>query len=537
MSVKTKSKKNGTPKAQVIVPIKPTILIILDGFGLGNISLPGNAITPKTAPYIFSYLKKYPSTKLKAHGRDVGLFPGQEGNSEAGHFNIGAGRIVKQDLVRVSEAIADGTFYKNEAFLQAIRHTLENKSTLHIMGLLTNGQSAHAHPEHVFALLELARRHKVPKVALHLCTDGRDSSPHSAIMHLRRLKKFLYAHETIASVTGRFYGMDRNKIWKRTEAFYRVLVEGKGGATAQSAEEAISTAYNRGETDEYITPTVITKHNKPIATINRNDAIIFFNTRSDRARQITKALVQSDFNKRNPGAFKRSHVPQNLCFVAMSDFGPDLPGVITAFPSPDVVNGLVASIDHRYRHLYISETEKYAHVTFFINGGYPAAVNGETRELIPSGDTYSYADKPAMESAAVAKRVVECVRKDLFSFIAVNFPNADMVGHTGNFRAACKGIAAMDKEVKKIVEAVLKKQGAVIITADHGNAEKMYTGKTGTMETEHSTAPVPFILICDKLRQSRLISGGRLADIAPTILALLDIPKPKEMTGKKLLKL
>ncbi len=530
MVTKNKSKDS-------FLPIKPIVLVILDGFGLGNLKLPGNAVTPNTAPNIFSYLKKYPSTKLKAHGRDAGLFPGQEGNSEAGHFNIGAGRVVKQDLVRISEAIKDGTFYKNEAFLEAIRLVNKNHSTLHIMGLLTNGQSAHAHPEHLFALLELARRHKVQKVALHLCTDGRDSSPHSAIMHLRKLKKFLFPHETIASITGRFYGMDRNKIWSRTEAFYRTVVEGKGEAQAESAEEAITAGYNRGETDEYILPTVITKHGKPIATIGDNDAVIFFNTRSDRARQITKALVQPDFNKRNPGAFKRKHWPHSILLVAMADFGPDLPGVLVAFPSPDIINGLVQSIGHRYRHLYISETEKYAHVTFFINGGYPAAINGENRELISSGDVYSYADKPAMESAAVGKRVVECVSKNLFDFITVNFPNADMVGHTGDFRAACQGVKAMDKEVAKIVKAVLKKKGVVLITADHGNAEKMYSGKTGAMETEHSTAPVPFIVVCDRLRKSKVRTGGRLADIAPTILTLLGIQKPKEMTGKNLLNL
>ncbi len=533
MSAKTKSKKTIKIKVKSFLPIKPVVLIILDGFGLGNLKLPGNAVTPKTAPNIFSYLKKYPSTKLKAHGRDVGLFAGQEGNSEAGHFNIGAGRVVKQDLVRISEAIHDGTFYKNESFLRAIKQVKEKNGTLHIMGLLTNGQSAHAHPEHLFALLELARRHKVQKVALHLCTDGRDSSPHSAIMHLRKLKKFLYPHETIATITGRFYGMDRNKIWERTEIAYRAIVEGKGEATAESAEEAITAGYNRDETDEYILPTVITKHGEPIATIKNNDAVIYFNARSDRARQITKALVQPDFNKRNPGAFKRGHWPHPLCFVAMTDFGPDLPGILTAFPSPDVVNGLVATIDHRYRHLYISETEKYAHVTFFINGGYPDAINGEVRELIKSGDVYSYADKPAMESKAVATRVVECVRKDLFDFITVNFPNADMVGHTGDFLAACKGIKAMDVEVKKIVGAVLKRKGAVIITADHGNAEKMYTSKSGAMETEHSVSPVPFVVISNQLKHVTL-NSGRLADVAPTILALLGIPKPKEMTGKNL---
>lgn len=522
-----RSLKNSSPRT-------PVVLIILDGFGLANFKIPGNAVTPKTAPHIFEYYKKYPSTTLKAHGRDVGLFPGQEGNSEAGHFNIGAGRVVKQDLVRISEAIADGTFYKNESFLQAIRQANKRKSTLHIMGLLTNGQSAHAHPEHLFALLELARRHKVVKVALHLFTDGRDSSPHSAIMHLRRLRKFLFAHETIATISGRFYAMDRNKIWERTEKAYQALVQGKATYTAPSAEEAITSAYNRGETDEYIAPTVITNHGKPVATIGDHDAVIFFNARSDRARQLTKSLVQPDFKQRNPGAFKRPTWPSQVLFVTMTDYGPDLAAVITAFPSPDVINSLVAMIDHRYRHLYISETEKYAHVTYFINGGFSDAINGETRELIPSGNVYSCADKPAMQSAAVSKRVVECVRRDLFDFITVNFPNADMVGHSGNFQATCRGIKAMDMAVHKVVEAVKKRHGVVFITADHGNAEKMFTGKKGLAETEHSTSPVPFIAIAPGLLPRRL-KPGRLADIAPTVLAALAIAPPKEMTGRALL--
>ena len=532
MSQKLKSKKIIKRSIRSILPIKPVVLIILDGFGLANIKTPGNAVTPKTAPNIFSYLKKYPSTKLKASGRDVGLFPGQEGNSEAGHFNIGAGRIVKQDIVRISEAIKDGTFYKNEAFLLAIRQAQKHNNTLHIMGLLTNDQSAHAHPGHVFALLELARRHKIKKVALHLFTDGRDSSPHSAVMHLRRLKKFLFPHEIIASLTGRFYAMDRNKIWKRTEIAYRLLTEGKGMFTANSAEEAVVAGYNRGETDEYLQPTIITRTDgRPVTTIQDDDAVIFFNARSDRARQITKALVQTEFNKYNPGAFKRHHLPRRLCFVAMSDFGPDLPNVLTAFPSPDITNGLVVSIDHHLRHLYIAETEKYAHVTYFLNGGYADAINGEDRELIPSGDVYSYADKPFMESKAVAARVVECVHKNLFDFITVNLANADMVGHSGDFLATCQGIKVMDAEVKKIVTEVLKHKGAVVITADHGNAEIMYNPKNGAIETEHSTSLVPFILISDRLKSIKL-KPGRLADVAPTILTLLGISKPKEMTGE-----
>lgn len=514
----------------------PLVLIILDGFGLANPKIPGNAITPQTAPHIFSYIKKYPSTTLKASGRDVGLFPNQEGNSEAGHFNIGAGRVVKQDLVRISEAIKDGTFFKNEAFLQAIHHTQKHNSTLHIMGLLTNGQSAHAHPQHVFALLDFLRRHKVPRVALHLFTDGRDSSPHSAVSHLRKLKKYLIETEKIATVMGRFYAMDRNKIWSRTEAAYRAIAQGKGEHMAVSAEEAIAEAYNRGETDEYITPTVIQKNNRPVATVEDNDAIIFFNARSDRARQLTKTFVQpaAEFKRENPGVFKRTKFFKDVRFVAMTDFGPDLPNILTAFPSPDVPNGLVPTIDHRFRQLYISETEKYAHITYFINGGYSAAVNGEDRELIPSGDTYSYADKPKMHSREVTNRILFHVKKKNYDFIAVNFPNADMVGHTGNYRAACVAVKTIDGHVAQIVKAVLRQHGTIAITADHGNAEMMYDPKTGAMDTEHSTSLVPFILISEHMAKHKL-KPGRLADVAPTLLQLLGISKPKEMTGKCLL--
>lgn len=517
-----------------IMPI-PTILIILDGFGLYDIKHPGNAITSKTAPHIFSYLKKYPSTTLRASGRDVGLFPGQEGNSEAGHFNIGAGRVVEQDLVRISHAIKDGTFFKNEAFAQAVHHAEIHHSTIHVMGLLTNGQSAHAHPEHVYALLDYFRQHNFHDIVLHLFTDGRDSSPHSAVTHLKKLRKYMKNSERIGTIMGRFYAMDRNKLWERTEAAYNAIVLGRAAQTAESAEEAITQGYNRGETDEYLSPTVILENDKPIEKVKDNDSMCFFNARSDRARQITKAIVQHDFNKKNPGSFKRIKWPKDICFVAMTDFGPDLPRIHTAFPSPDVHNSLAKAIGEHYHQLYISETEKYAHVTYFINGGYAEPINGETRELVASGDTYSYADKPQMHSAEVTKRILDHLRKQEFDFITVNFPNIDMVGHTGDFRAACKAVKIVDRHVSQIVAFVLKRKGQVIITADHGNAEIMYDLKTGEMDTEHSTNPVPFIIVRDGMKGVKLKSG-RLADVAPTLLKLMGLHKPKEMTGKCLFK-
>lgn len=511
----------------------PAVLIILDGFGLADFGHAGNAITPQTAPRIFSYWEKYPSTTLTAHGRDVGLFPGQEGNSEAGHFNIGAGRVVEQDTVRISHAIKDGTFFKNEALLETVRKT-PAANAIHLVGLLTNGQSAHSHPEHLYALLDLMRRYKRERVFLHLFTDGRDSSPHSAISHLRKLRKYMLAHEQIASVCGRFYAMDRNKIWDRTQVAYEAMVLGKAKNSANSIEEAIMQAYDRGETDEYITPTVIVKSERPVAVINNQDAVFFFNSRSDRARQLAKALVQPDFTKRNPGAFKRTRWPHDLATVALTDFGPELPNLLRAFPAPDLINCLPKAIGESYRQLYISETEKYAHVTYFMNGGYADPVNGEVRELVPSGTARSYATEPAMHSKQVAERVIDHLAKRTYDVVVVNFPNADMVGHTGNLAAAKKAVKALDQQVGRVVAAVQKRGGQVIITADHGNAEAMLNPGTGEVKTEHTTSPVPFIVINDQLIGQR-VRSGRLADIAPTFLALLGLHKPKEMTGKNLL--
>ncbi|KKQ27365.1 MAG: 2,3-bisphosphoglycerate-independent phosphoglycerate mutase [Candidatus Magasanikbacteria bacterium GW2011_GWC2_37_14] len=512
---------------------KPTVLVILDGFGLGDINNIGNAIVPATAPHIFGYLKKYPNSTLKTYGENVGLFPGQVGNSEAGHLNIGAGRIVKQDLVMISEAIHDGIFFKNEAFKQAVHHLKKYKTSAHIMVLLTGRKSPHSFPEHLYAMLEFLRREEVKNVYLHLFTDGRDSSPHGAAEFLRALRTQMVANEHVATIMGRFYGMDRNKLWKRTEEAYNALVLGKG-YQADNAEEALSQAYNRGETDEYIRPTVMLHNKKPFGLIKDNDAVFFVNARSDRARQITKVFVQTDFNKLNPGSFKREKVLKNIRFVAMTDFGPDLPDLFTAFPSPNIENCLPLAIKDNYRQLYISETEKYAHVTYFINGGFADPLNGEKRELIKSADIYTYADKPEMNSKIITKKIVSYLTKGTYNFICVNFPNADMVGHTGNILAAKKAIKAVDNSVAIIVETALKLKGQVLITADHGNADEMFNGVANEMLTEHSKNLVPLILISKDIKGVKL-KPGILADVAPTLLKLMDIKKPKEMTGKSLL--
>ncbi len=526
MAVKKTVPKNGEK-------VTPTILLILDGFGLTDQKNPGNAITHETAPNVFGYMKKYPSTTLTAHGEAVGLFPNQEGNSEAGHFNIGAGRIVKQDLVRISDAIADGTFYKNTAFDEALFHAKKYKTHVHIMGLLTDGQSAHAHPGHLFALLEYFRREKYGNIYLHLFTDGRDSPPHSAIEHLKLLREHLLPNEQIATIAGRFYGMDRNKLWERTEAAYNAIVLGKAATTAHSAEEAISQAYNRGETDEYVSPTVIVgADGKPLTTVKDNDVIYFFNARSDRARQITKAFVQADFVEMNPGAFTRERVPQHIRFAAMTDFGPDLPGILTAFPSPDIEYALAKAIGEAYAQLYISESEKYAHVTYFINGGHAEPINGEVRELVASGDVYSYADKPQMHCREVTDKILGYLEKKQYDFVCANFPNADMVGHTGDYEAAESAVRFMDEQIKRLADFVLSRGGQIMIVADHCNAEGMINPATGEVWTEHTVNPVPCIVIREGLDIT--LEPGRLCDVAPTLLKLMGLTQPSLMTGKAL---
>lgn len=510
----------------------PTVLIILDGFGLAPENQEGNAVTTKTAPNIFGYMKKYPNSKLKTYGENVGLFPGQQGNSEAGHLNIGAGRIVKQDLVYISDSIHNGTFFKNEAFKQALFHVKKYNSAVHLMGLLTDGNSAHSYPEHIYALLELCRREEIEHVYLHLFTDGRDSGPHAAPTFLHELRGHMLHTEKIATIMGRLYGMDRNKLWDRTEAAYEALVMGKGHQV-QSAEEALEQAYNRGETDEFITPSVmVNEKGKPVATISDHDTIIFFNARSDRARQITKAFTQDDFNQKNPGSFRRVKVPKNIRFVALTDFGPDLERILTVFPSPDVYDTLPLALSH-LTQLYIAESEKYAHVTYFINGGYADPVNGEDRIKIDSKKVAHHDTKPEMSAREITKKVLAYMKKKQYEFYCINYANADMVGHTGNFKATQIAITCIDECVHAIVDKVLEENGQVLIVADHGNAEEMKNLKTGEIDTEHSLNPVPCILIRNTTKGIKL-KDGILADVAPTLIKMVDGVEPKEMTGKPL---
>lgn len=516
-----------------------TVLVILDGWGIANPKQKGNAITPATAPNFFGWLKKYPYAELAASGTDVGLFKGQEGNSEAGHLNIGAGRIVKQDAMYISEAIYDGTFFKNSAFHEALHHVKKYNSAVHVMGLLSNHNSAHSCPEHLYALLELLHREGVGKVYLHLFTDGRDSGQHDAHAHLTKLLPHLYTEQKIVSVMGRLYGMDRNKNWSRTKLAYDTIVTGKGKNSALTIEAAIDSAYERGESDEFISPTNIYANGKQKVTVHDNDAVFFFNLRSDRARQITKAFVQADFESMNPESFNRVVIPKNIRFVALTDFGPDLPNLLTAYPSRDVADSLVATLCPR-RQLYVAESEKFAHVTYFLNGGYAQHFCDERWVKIESDCIADFETDPGMKAKEIAHYVARAVTNKEFEFIAVNFSNADMLGHTGNAAAATAGVGIVDRELNEIIEAALSVNARVVITADHGNAEDMITA-TGEPDSEHSSNPVPCVIIATlaeltrlKLAKRKKLKSGRLADVAPTILKLMDIPKPKSMTGKSL---
>ncbi len=512
---------------------KKVVLLILDGWGIGKEDA-GNPMHLVKTPFIDSLKHHYPWTKLCASGKCVGLPPDQPGNSEAGHLNIGAGRVVDQDVVKISKQINTGEFFKNSAFVSALNHAKKNKSSVHLMGMLSDGQSPHSDPDHLLALLTFFRDKKFKKVFLHLFTDGRDSAPRSALKSIEALERFLLPNEKIATVIGRFYAMDRKKDWGRTLQAYDAMTIGTGHKS-DSPQAGITRAYNANITDEFIEPIVLYENGKMIERISDNDAIIFFNLRSDRARQLTKPFVQSQFEKKNPGAKRRREVLQNIVYVAMTDFGPDLDSILSAYPSEDIKETLPFLLSGR-RQVYIAESEKYAHVTFFFNGGYSDCVDGEKRILVSSPHVDNYAKTPAMSTAKIYAKIKSSLSK--FDFICVNVACPDMIGHTGNMQAAMKTIKILDSYVKKITKDVLKKKGILIITADHGNIDYMLNPKTGEVITEHTDNLVPFMLIGKEFAGHQVLrkSGGKLADIAPTILELFGIKKSKLMTGKSLIK-
>lgn len=503
---------------------KPVILVILDGWGMWD-ETEGNAIALGSTP-IFDYLlDNYPHSLLSASGRDVGLPPSQDGNSEAGHMNIGAGRVIEQDSVLISKSINEGTFFKNAAFLTAIQHVNKYKSSLHLIGLITAEQSAHADPDHLLAIITLLRLKKVKNVYLHLFTDGRDSYQYLAIKLLDKLKKILVNGEMVATISGRYFAMDRIKEWKRTKKAYDALVLSRG-KRATDPQAAVLQAYNRHETDEYIEPTIINHRGKPVKRISNNDAIIFFNLRSDRVRQLSKAFVQKDFK-----GFKREKVLNNLTFVTLTDFGPDLPGVLSAYPARIIPHTLPYALKDR-RQLYISETEKYAHVTYFFNGGHADPTAGEDRIIIKSPHIQSYKDKPEMSADQLTNIVVDNLNQDKYDFILVNFANPDMVGHTGDIKACIKAVQKVDYCLGRLYKKMLEKEGTMIITADHGNIEELIDLKTGQIDTAHSSNPVPFIVVNKNITKKIQVKKGILSDIAPTIIHLMGANKQKEMNNK-----
>lgn len=508
---------------------EPVILIIMDGWGIAKPNR-GNAVTLAKTPVIGSLLKEYSHTELVAYGKRVGLPPQQDGNSETGHEILGAGRLVEQDSVIVTNSIKDGTFFKNAAFLAAIKHVRKNKSKMHLMGLLSGEQSAHVDPEHLNALMTMMRQQGIKEVYLHLFTDGRDSSRFSSPQYLEELEGEMSCRidpPKIATIQGRFYAMDRKKKWERLEKAYNLIVCGQG-EKANKAEEAITKAYNRGETDEFIAPTVIVKKGKPVATVDDRDAVIFFNLRSDRARQLTKPFVQKNFKE-----FKRKKILKDIVFVTMTDFGPDLDSILTAYPSTDLKGTLTIAVDGRHQ-LYIAESEKYSHVTYFFNGGYANPVAGEERIRIPSPDVRSYDQEPKMSALEITRKVLEKMEQEDYELIVINFANPDMVGHTGNLKAGIKAVETVDKCVGEVIKGAFNKKMAVVITADHGNIEEMINLETGEVDTKHSTNPVPFILVSNHLKNKKLFKKGSIANVAPTILKVMGLPIPKEMTAKPL---
>ena len=502
-------------------------LIIMDGFGIAKAGK-DNAITTQGTPNIDKLLAKYPHTTLGASGLDVGLPAGQMGNSEVGHLNIGAGRVVYQDLTHISKEIEDGGFFRNEVLLNAMHSARDNGKKLHFMGLLGPG-GVHSHIEHLFALLKMAKAEKVPEVYVHCFLDGRDLPPESAAGYARELKDFIAANGVgkIATVCGRYYAMDRDNRWDRVEKAYDMLTLGEGNF-AVDAVEAIEESYRSGVTDEFVLPTVILENGAPVAKVEKGDSVVFYNFRPDRAREMTRALSQENFE-----GFERKTGFLAPVYVCFTRYDASFQNVEIAFKPRVLVNTLGEYLAKCGKtQLRIAETEKYAHVTFFFNGGVEAPNEKEDRVLIPSPKVATYDLKPEMSAYEVKDKAVELVRSGKYDVMILNFANCDMVGHTGVFTAAEAAVKAVDECVGEVVAAVLEGGGKVLLTADHGNADHMFDAD-GTPFTAHTTNPVPLVLIGDT--DKKLADGGKLCDIAPTLLELMGVEIPAEMTGRSLL--
>jgi len=524
---------------------KPVVLVVLDGWGITQ-PYSGNAISQADTPVMDQLIAHYPSTTLMASGEAVGLPWGEMGNSEVGHLNLGLGRILYQELPRINKLISDNDFYKNKVFLKAIEHVKKNNSQLHLMGLASNG-CVHSSIEHLHALLVFAKEQGITKLFIHAILDGRDTIYNGGMNFIAEIERNIseYGIGEIATISGRFYAMDRDNHWDRIAKAYAAMVEGIGNK-ADSAAKAIEESYKKKIYDEEFVPTVINKNGQPRdgeGLVQENDALIFFNYRADRARQITKAFVLPSFEK-----FERPKYLRNLFFVAFTEYEKDLP-IEVAFKAQSIKNTLGEVISGAgLKQLRIAETEKYAHVTYFFNGGSEIKSPEEVHELIPSPPVQSYDLKPEMSAMEVTDRLLTAVDNNEYDFILVNFANADMVGHTGNLKATVKAVEAIDKCLGKIVKSVLAKDGCLLITADHGNAEVVFNMQAGTIDKEHSTNPVPLIIAAKQFEGRSIgvkdVLGGDLSltqpqgilsDIAPTILKIMGIEKPKEMTGRSII--
>ena len=505
---------------------KPVMLMILDGFGI-NENTDGNAVKLAKTPNIDKLMKKYQTTEIYTSGLKVGLPEGQMGNSEVGHTNIGAGRIVYQDLTKITKSIEDGDFFTIPEFTEAIENCKKYNSKLHILGLLSDG-GVHSHIRHLFGLLEMAKRRDFEDVYVHCFLDGRDTPPASAEGYIVQLEEKMRQKNLgkIASISGRYYAMDRDKRWDRVKKCYDALVNGEG-EKATSATIAIEDSYQKEVFDEFVVPTVICNGENPIATIENHDSVIFFNFRPDRAREITRTIVDKDFNE-----FETKKL--DTYFVCFTNYDETMPNVKIAFKKEPLVNTLGEVLaNNGLTQLRIAETEKYAHVTFFFNGGEEKQYKGEDRILVPSPKVATYDLQPEMSAYEVTDNVIKAIDSDKYNVIILNYANPDMVGHTGSLPAAIKAIETIDECVGKVVETMLKHDGTMLITADHGNSEQMIDYKTGEPHTAHTTNPVPLILVTEN--NELKIKSGKLADLAPTILELLNIEKPKEMTGESIL--
>ncbi len=521
---------------------KPVVLAILDGWGVAPPS-DGNAISRADTPTMDHFVSEYPAMTLYASGNEVGLSYGEMGNSEVGHLNIGAGRVYYQTFPRINKTIVDGTFFENKAFLGAKNHVLEHKSSLHLVGLVSPG-NVHASQDHLYALLEFAKKNKIKKVYIHAILDGRDTIYNSGKEFIAKLEEKIkkIGVGEIASLSGRYYALDRDNRWDRIERAYQAMATGASENYFKNPIEAIEASYDKQVYDEEFIPVVIGKEGKPTATIAPGDAVIFFNFRPDRARELTKAFVLPGFNK-----FKREYI-KDLFFVTMAEYEKEIP--VTVAYAPVVVHNCLAEAISKagLTQFHIAETEKYAHITFFLNGTVEEPFEGEDRKIVPSPQVASYDKAPEMSAAEITKQVIKAVESDKYDVIFVNYANADMVGHIGDSATTIKACEVVDNGLGKIAEHVEAKGGVLLVTADHGNAEEVVNLQTGERDKEHSNNPVPFLIIGEEYRGQAGPAGdppegdlslihpvGILADVAPTVLSILGIDQPKEMTGRSLI--